>query len=131
MAGSGSSQVAVGKAETFPAPAHGTVEGVLAKASGDWPQHERTTRPKIPDERGEACLAHYQIRMRHVSPHSAHLPTLRGPGHRTLPRVLNREAPRWTNRRRGPRRTFAPPIGGATEGIGAVLAPSCPQWCAP
>lgn len=57
MAGPGSSQVAAGKAETFPAPTRGTAEGVLAKASGDWPQHERTTRPKTPDVCGEADLA--------------------------------------------------------------------------
>src|SRR5690606_14919649 len=51
--GSGPLAVASAEAETFPAPTHGTVEGVLAKASGDWPQHERTTRPKIPDAWGD------------------------------------------------------------------------------
>src|SRR5690606_14033423 len=51
--GSGPLAVASAEAETFPAPAHGTVEGVPGKPGGDWPQHERTTRPKIPDAWGD------------------------------------------------------------------------------
>jgi hypothetical protein len=58
--GSGPLAVASAEAETFRAPAHGTVEGVLVKASGDWPQPQRTTRPKIPNAWGDGSFIYYK-----------------------------------------------------------------------